>query len=234
MYKKVYFDTLPSTNTYLKENYQAYEDKTVIICNNQTSGHGRLNRQWEMEPGKNIAMSILLKLKIKDISRLSLLTSAAVFLSLKKYTNNLQIKWPNDILLNMKKVCGILLESIFREQLEALIIGIGINVNCNYFSDEITNKATSLKIELHKEFKLDNIIDDILMNFDSLYEKYLQDKHDYIKICRQYSSVIGKDVIINNKCVKVLNILDNGNLLIDNGKFHEELSFGEITLEKSY
>ncbi|HEY8444859.1 MAG TPA: biotin--[acetyl-CoA-carboxylase] ligase [Bacilli bacterium] len=234
MYKKVYFDTLPSTNTYLKDNYQAYDDKTVIICNNQTSGHGRLSRKWEMEPGKNIAMSILLKPKTKDISRLSLLTSAAVFLSLKEYTKNLQIKWPNDILLNKRKVCGILLESIFREQLEALIIGIGINVNSINFSNEIANKATSLKIELHKDIDIDIIIDDILINFDNLYEKYLQDKHEYLEICRKYSSVIGKDVIINNKNVKVLNILDNGNLLIDNGKFQEELNFGEITLEKSY
>jgi BirA family biotin operon repressor/biotin-[acetyl-CoA-carboxylase] ligase len=186
-----------------------------------------------MEVGKSIAFSILLK-PSQEIARLSLLTSAAVFLALQKYTNNLQIKWPNDILLNGKKVSGILLESIYNNKFEAVIVGIGVNVNNDIFSENIINKATSLKNELNREFSLDSIIDDILNNFMVLYKQYENNVHHYLDICRNNSSIIGKNVYLNGKKVKVLGILDNGNLYVDDGESKEEIAYGEVTLENNY
>src|SRR5690554_5559179 len=154
MFKKFYFDSLPSTNTYLKKNYHKYDDKDIIIANEQLQGRGRSKRNWDTESGKDIAMSILLKPKdIKSISLLSLLTSAAVYDVIKTYSLDVKIKWPNDILVNNKKISGILLESVYKLNFEAVIIGIGINVNSTNFPTEILNKATSLKRELSKDRK---------------------------------------------------------------------------------
>lgn len=232
MFRKIYYKNLPSTNTFLKENYDKYNHYTVIICHDQTSGRGRLDRKWEMEPGKNIAMSILLKPKqITEVAKLSHLASAAVFLALSKYSPHFQIKWPNDILLNGKKVSGILLESVYKEKFLAIIIGIGINVNTTIFSPQIKNKATSLKNELKQDFNLDLIIDDVLENFDFFYS---QNNNEYLDICRNNSSIIGKNVYLDGKNIYVIDLLNNGNLLIHDGNQEKEVAYGEITFEKNY
>lgn len=235
MIKKVYFEILPSTNTYLKENYHKYDDKTAIICHQQTNGHGRLGRNWDSERKNSITMSILLKPKTsKNIALLSLLTSAALFDVIKNYHNDTKIKWPNDILVNNKKISGILLESIYKNKFEAVIIGIGINVNNVYFPKSINHKATSLKKELNIQFDIEEIINQILFNFEKYYKDFLKDNNSYIDICRKHSAVIGKDILINGQKVKVIDILDNGNLLVYDGNKTIDFSYGEITLENSY
>jgi len=236
MFKKIYFDTLLSTNKYLKENYHKYSDHTVIICHNQTNGYGRFNRAWEMKTNDSIAMSILLKPNkaIEGVSRISLLTSAAIFKVISSFTDKVKLKWPNDVLVNGKKISGILLESIISNDLEALIIGIGVNVNNDNFSCEVTRKATSLKIETNETIDLEIIIDEILKWFDYYYKLFLEDKHSYIDLCRKNSSVIGDRYLINGRVITVLDILDNGNILVKDGNDNIEYSYGELTLEEIY
>lgn len=236
MYKKVYFDTLSSTNTYLKHNYKNYSDNTVLICKEQTGGHGRLGRSW-VSSTDNISLSLLLKpfIKINQIARLSLMTSAVIHEVINKYTDNVLIKWPNDILVNKKKVSGILLESIYSDKIEAIIIGVGINVNTTVFPDEIASKATSLKLETDKDYDLESIIDELITTFDRYYQKYLLDDLEFLNICRKYSSVINKMIRINDEEVFVLDILDNGSLLVKNEVgLVKEISYGEITLKDEY
>lgn len=236
MYKKIIFDTLPSSNAYLKQNYRQYEDKTVIICDKQTDGHGRLGRNWESS-SDNIALSILLKpqVPIASLSLISLMTSAAIFNVISKYVDNVKIKWPNDILIGKKKVCGILLESIISNKVEALIIGIGINVNGKNFSLEVSKKATSLVLENKKSYDKMILIDEVIAMFADFYQAYLNNDHTYLDICRKYSSIIGRNVKINDEDVYVFDIADNGNLKVR--KFDgaiDEVAYGEITLTNEY
>jgi|SRR5690554_237780 len=235
MFKKIYFDSLPSTNTYLKENYHKYDNKDVIIAGKQLQGRGRREKNWITEAGKDIAMSILLKPKVaENISLLSLLTSAAIFNVIKDYGLDAKIKWPNDILVNDKKISGILLESVYKLNFEAVIIGIGINVNSTNFPTEILNKATSLKRELSKDLDIDTVINKVLKSFASYYGQYEKGENDYIKVCRENSAVIGKEILINNHKVRVENILDNGNLLVNDGNKSFTYAYGEISLENIY
>lgn len=236
MFHKLYFDTLPSTNQFLKDCYQKYFDHTVIICNNQTSGRGRENRRWEAKINESLSMSILLKPDIppESAAKISLMTSAAVFKVISSIINNVSIKWPNDILVNDKKVCGILLESIMSNKVDALIIGIGININNKVFPKHLSQKATSLFLETHEVNEKEIIIDEILKWFEYYYDEFLKDNHSYIDICRKYSSVIGKNIIINGNNSYVLDILDNGNILVKQGNDNIEYSYGELTLEQMY
>ena len=236
MFHKIYFDALPSTNQFLKENHQRYFDHTVIICNNQTHGRGRENRRWEVEVNASLAMSILLKPDIppESAAKLSLMTSAAVFKVISSTISNVSIKWPNDILINGKKVCGILLESIMSNKVEALIIGIGININNKDFPKHISQKATSLFLETKEVYDKEIITDEILKWFEYYYVEFLKGNHSYIDICRKYSSVIGKNIIINGNNSYVLDILDNGNILVRQGNDSIEYSYGELTLEQMY
>jgi len=144
------------------------------------------------------------------------------------------IKWPNDVLINDKKVSGILLESVMSTKLEALIVGIGINVNNGIFPDNLNSKATSLKLETRDNYDMEILIDEILKWFDYYYNDFLKNHHSYLKICRKYSSVIGNSYLINGKSAYVLDILDNGNILVKHGNDNIEYSYGELTLEDSY
>ena len=130
-YKYLYFESISSTNTYLKENYNQLDEFTVAYTYHQTNGRGRLGRTWEGSKD-NIAFSILLKPKKQDIAILSLLTGLAVSNAIDTYIKTL-IKWPNDIIINDKKVCGILAESIISNQIDAYVVGIGININQTSF-----------------------------------------------------------------------------------------------------
>lgn len=205
--KYLYFDSLPSTNTYLKDNYSTLPTRTICVTYNQTMGKGRLGRSWETEEGKNIALSILIKeeLDISKIPLISLVVGVSLHKVLKEYLDNLSIKWPNDILVNNKKIVGILLEGITNNQDIALIIGIGINVNQSKFNDELN--ATSLFIETKKEFDLKEIETkvynqvlkelNLYLNNDNSYLNYL-DKHlyklhekiDFIHDNYEYSGII--------------------------------------------
>lgn len=236
MFHKIYFDTLSSTNQYIKDNYQNLYDHTVIICKNQTNGRGRENRRWEAEANASLAMSILLKPNIAPevAAKLSLMTSAAVYNVLSSIVKGVSIKWPNDILINNKKVCGILLESIMSNKVDALIVGIGININNNDFPSHISKKATSLFIETKEVFDMEIILDEVLKWFEYYYEEFLKNEHTYINVCRKNSSVIGKEYVINGINSYVLDILDNGNILVRQGNDTIEYSYGELTLEQYY
>lgn len=233
--KIINFKTLPSTNQYLKEHYQELEEFTVVKADNQTNGHGRMNRSWQVEPNTNLTFSILLKPKVdcSIIPLISLVAGASVFKTLDKYVQ-CTIKWPNDIMINDKKVTGILAEGVYSNTMEALIIGIGINVNQTTFNEEIKNKATSLKNELHKDLNIDTLLQEFCLNFEYLYNDYVNGNNTYITICKEHNYLKDKVVTYDNKEVKVLDISNNGNLKILENNQIKELFFGEVTLQNIY
>ena len=142
--KKIHFKTINSTNTYIKENYKDLPNFTCVSSAHQSQGHGRYNRNWESNNNENLMFSILIKNKklIEKFPSISLAIATCILKLLTSYKiKNISIKWPNDVYVNDKKICGILLEGIANE---CLIIGVGLNVNQTNFSKEIEDKTTSI------------------------------------------------------------------------------------------
>lgn len=236
-FKIIEFKKIDSTNDYLKNYFSNLDEGTVIVTKYQTKGRGRLTRSWLDSKNNNLTFSILLYPKIANpnLSKLTLMACASVFDVLSKKADNIKIKWPNDILIDNKKICGILTESIFEgNQLKCVIIGIGINVNSKKFPNEIAMRATSLYLATKNHFDLEELLQAILTNFSKHYQMFLEDKHSYIDVCRLNSPYIGTmvKVLINEelKEVKIIDILDNGNLLISDDNQLREIISGEITL----
>ena len=139
-YKTIDFDVIDSTNLYLKQNYQNEDNFTFVSALFQNKGKGRNVRKWQSTSGDNLLFSLLIKDKniLKNYQCLSMLTATAIFKVLKSLSiENVSIKWPNDVYVNDKKICGILLEGIsYDNELKAIVIGVGLNVNENSFNND--------------------------------------------------------------------------------------------------
>ena len=152
-----------STNTYLKNllKEKQVKDLSCIWALSQTQGRGQQGAKWISEPGKNLTFSILKK--FENLSSeyhflLNMEVSLAIFRALKKlYIPDLAVKWANDILSSKKKICGILIENtLYKEQISASIIGIGVNVNQVFFND-LPNVSSLQKIMGHP-FDLEEVL----------------------------------------------------------------------------
>lgn len=245
--KLIHFDTIDSTNMKAKELAALGEqDGAVIISEEQTAGRGRLGRHWISPKYKGIWMSIILRPEVNPMfaSRVTLIAAAAVHNATCQCGIKTLIKWPNDIVINNKKVCGILTEmSAELNKIHYLVIGIGINVNTDKseFPDELSSSATSLKIESSKTIDRKELVCNILNNFELLYDEFIKDNSikNSIDICRNNSVLLGKEVrIINgNKEIKAkaLDINNEGELLIerDDGSI-EALFSGEVSMRGLY
>lgn len=240
--KIYYYDTISSTNIVAKEMALLEDEGTIVVAECQSSGRGRLGRSWQSPKGKGIWMSIILKPKANPIhvAKVTLIGAAAVNLALKDIGINSYIKWPNDIVINGKKVCGILTEmSSELNMINYVIMGIGINVNLNKedFCKEISKVGTSLKIETEKKINRKKLLAKVLNRFEELYMPFVEkeDISQTIKICRENSALIGKEVRIicggEERVGKVLNISDDGKLVIkyESGEIENLLS-GEVSI----
>lgn len=234
MYKIINFETLPSTNLYLKQNYHIFDEYTVITTDNQTNGRGRINRVWNSNKD-DLTFSILLKPNIDSskIPLISLIIGAAINKIIDKYIKS-YIKWPNDILVNDKKLAGILVEGVFSKKIDAVIVGVGINVNTIEFLDNLIIKATSLKKELNIEIDKNELLTQIIEQFIYLYNEFLNGNDQYLDILKTNNYLKNKKVYINNNEVEVLDINNKGNLIIKENEEIKEIFFGEVTLEKIY
>lgn len=165
-----YFKKISSTNDYAKEN--KVDSGTVIIADAQTKGRGKDERVWHTGENLNIAMTLYIEpnCNIDKLEGLTVLIAEKIKEAIKElYNVNLTVKLPNDLLLNNKKVCGILTETVVeKEMVKKLIIGIGFNVNQTELDSEIKEIATSLRIEMGEEFKREEIIVSILNSLQSI------------------------------------------------------------------
>ncbi len=238
MRKYIYFDELTSTNDYIKENYQSLSNLDIVVAKHQTKGKGRLSRDWE-DGSNSILLSMLIKPK-KDllVSLTPLVASAAVYKFLKKYVDNIQIKWPNDILVNGKKIAGILVETKYLEKFEYVIIGIGININDESFNKTLKDKAISLYEVTGKKENILEMYEKISEILRKEYKLFLKEKSNYLEINRINSAIIGEEVFlkIDGKLekVKVLNIMDDGSILVNYNGQNKTFTSGEVTLNKNY
>jgi len=168
----LYYPSLTSTMEVAKqEARQGTAEGTVIIAGEQTAGRGRLKRAW-LTPTGNIAISIILYPSLSYLPSLIMLASLAVVHSIEAVTGlKSQVKWPNDVLLNGKKVCGILIESdVQGNRVNYTIIGIGIDVNLRLADfPEIQPIATSLSDELGREISRLRVVRHLLSEVERLY-----------------------------------------------------------------
>ncbi len=222
--KLLKFDCIDSTNTYGKANFDTLDDKTVIIANEQTKGRGRFNRVWVSKNCENIYLSLVLKPQnTKYITNLTQYMSVVSADVLKTYNVQPQIKWPNDVLVNNKKICGILSEGVIKNnQLSGIVLGIGINLNMDDKTlNSIDRPATSLNIETGKQINKEEFLKKLIDSFFENYNNAMQNgfeyfKNDYLK----YVDFLGKTVFIqqrdNDKKEQYIakNIDNQGNLVV--------------------
>lgn len=168
----IYYPRLTSTMEVAEqEAKRGAVEGTVIIADEQTAGKGRIKRTW-LSPRGNIALSIILYPGIVYLPSLIMLASLAVVYSIETVTGlKLRLKWPNDVLINGRKVCGILIESDVRgNRVDYAIIGIGINVNLRLADfPELSPIATSLADESGREVSLLDVIRRLLVEVERLY-----------------------------------------------------------------
>ena len=240
-----YHTTTGSTNTDAETlAFNGAPEGTIVIAENQTKGRGRMDRTWFSPEGMGIYLSIILRphIKLSDAPKLTI-TSAVVLADvlINKYNINVQIKWPNDILVNGKKLSGILTSlNIDVNSENFVIVGMGINVNTlpHSMPEDIKNIATSIIIETGEKISRVNLVRDILETFEKYYNLFLENKFDIIaEKWKIYSGLIGKhvkvDVINNTLSGEVIGIDDSGFLILKDKKgiFHEVVAGDIIKIE---
>lgn len=231
----IHFDIIDSTNTYLKNNYNSLDDYTFVSASLQTHGRGRNNRIWNSNQNENLLFSLLLKNKecIDMYKSISIITAYSIIEVLKDYQiNNLYLKWPNDVYVGDKKICGILLESVSKNDIECLIVGVGLNVNQSNFEGEYIIDPTSMKKIINIDIDIDllkkRIYERILFNIDKILKG-----HDFYKDFIKYDYLKDREVYmeLNNqkKKVKVIGINPNYSLRILIDEEYTDVEAGEVS-----
>ncbi|MDO4313459.1 MAG: biotin--[acetyl-CoA-carboxylase] ligase [Eubacteriales bacterium] len=175
----LYFPEIDSTNTYAKRLGDGGADHgTLVVSDKQTAGKGRRGRAWESPSGSSIYMSILLRPEItpNQAPMLTLVMAQSVAQAIRKITGEeAMIKWPNDIVLNKKKICGMLTEmSTEIAWINYVVIGVGINVNTESFPEELNKKATSLYLESGRKIQRSQLIAESMRQFEHYYELFIE------------------------------------------------------------
>ena len=233
-----YFESIDSTNIYANTIANQAPEGAVVVSEKQTQGKGRSGKIWVSDYDQGIYFSTILKPSI-PISRASFLTQvagAALATSLEKLGVACQIKWPNDLVLNGRKIAGILTE--MRAEIESIsyiVVGIGVNIGPKTFEESITTVATSLANEGYQIRDLD-LLRTFFIDFEDLYEDFK--KRDYTRILgilKDKSAVLGKEIYLirDGQKDKVFaeNIDEYGNLIVRNKLgFLEEVFTGEISI----
>lgn len=237
----IHFDEIDSTNIKAKELAQKnIEDGSIIIAEKQTLGTGRFNRKW-VSPNGGLWFTLVLKPTIPptEAPKITQIAASAIYKTLNEFDINVAIKWPNDILLNNKKLCGILAEmKCDMDSVHYLVLGIGMNININEadFDESIKSTATSLKVEFNREFKRSEILSNFLNHFEQLYNNFIGnlDLTETIAICRNHSNIFGRKARLitynNEEIVTCVSLSDTGNLIVKDSLGNEkEVLAGEIS-----
>lgn len=242
----LYFDTIDSTNTKAQELAEkGYPSGTLVVADKQESGKGRRGRSWVSPSGTGIFMTLMIKPDINpnNASMLTLVAALAVAKAITSVTGEeAMIKWPNDIVVNGKKVCGILTEMNAQfDYINHIVVGIGINVHNESFPEEISQMASSLMIEAGgKRFHRAQIIAETMSYFEQYYDTFLKTQ-DLSALVREYDKLL----VNRNKSVRVLDpkepfdgkamgITPKGELIVDTWESRKLVSSGEVSVRGIY
>lgn len=242
----LYFDTIDSTNIKAQELVEkGYPSGTLVVADKQESGKGRRGRSWVSPSGTGIFMTLMIKPDINpnNASMLTLVAALAVAKAITSVTGEeALIKWPNDIVVNGKKVCGILTEMNAQfDYINHIVVGIGINVHNESFPEEISQMASSLMIEAGgKRFHRAQIIAETMSYFEQYYDTFLKTQ-DLSALVREYDELL----VNRNKSVRVLDpkepfdgkamgITPKGELIVDTWESRKLVSSGEVSVRGIY
>ena len=182
-----------STNLWIKRlAKEGAPEGTLALAEFQSAGRGRLGRSWEVPEGTSVMMSILLRPKFEPqyAPMLTLVMGMAVAKAVKKLGFDVSIKWPNDVVVSHKKICGILTEMGVRDgKIDYAVIGVGINVNIREFPEEMADKATSLYLESGREFDRSQIPGLVMEAFEEYYEIFAA-TCDLSALQEEYESIL--------------------------------------------
>lgn len=175
-----YFRSIPTTQTIAHQWAKAgAKEGSIVIAEEQTAGKGRLGKQWLSPSYQGIWMSLILRppILVHEASQITMLTSLAINRAIWMYTRlPIQIKWPNDLLINGKKVCGILTEMRGKQhRIDYVVVGVGINVNLSSDLSGISKPITSLATEWGKSIERAALLGTILDVWEQWYEVYREE-----------------------------------------------------------
>ena len=240
-----YFPVLNSTNTKAKQlAEEGYPSGTLVVAEQQDAGRGRRGREWASPRGVGIFMTLMLKPDIlpNNASMLTLVAALAVAAAIRKCTGRpAGIKWPNDIVMNGKKVCGILTEmSAQIDYVNHVVVGIGINVHNESFPEDIAQIATSLYLETGARYQRAELIEEIWEQFERYYAVFLQTQ-DLSGLVKEYEA----HLVNMHQSVRVIDpkesfegramgITPRGELMVDTWESRRLVSAGEVSVRGIY
>lgn len=233
------FKKLPSTNKWALEQINELDDKTIIIADTQTSGHGRFQRSWESNNPENLYLTFVLKPeKTNNIANLTQYLSLVLAEILKStYKIDARIKWPNDVRINKAKIAGILCESTIKKGKTALALGIGVNLNMSEEElSQINQKACSLNILTGQKIDKNEFANILCSEFFKNYDEFLQNGFPSIKKrYEKYAEFLNKTILLSNgkekEELKALKLTDTGSLIVlDKKGFEKEILSGDVEL----
>ena len=239
----LFLPEIDSTNNLAKKHSKNNaQEGLVIIAESQTGGRGRMGRSWHSPPETGIYLSILLKpnLKPDHLSFITLLAGVSAISTINEISHQrANLKWPNDILINDKKVCGLLCEMTQEKGSSfSVVIGIGINVNQlpEQFPKDLKKTATSLRIVNGSPINRLTVIQSLLTTLDREYRFFLAEGgHSVIKKWKLNTDLFGKKVSVKRGSVIItgtaMNLDELGRLVLRRDNGHAEvIDSGEVTL----
>lgn len=235
MVSKYYFEELSSTNDYARQNLQQISKPCIISTQTQTGGKGRLDRSWSSPPGNIYATFVACpNLTMEVLTTIPLMVALAVCDGISEFRT--QIKWPNDVFISNKKVCGILCESVLSNRdIDALIMGFGVNIEeCPEGTSATSLKKESSKIE-SADVYLDRIVDALCKRLSTLEKLGFEGmRAEYISKC----ILMGKVVMafIGNEEVEgiCIDISPSGALVLRTSTGEREVCYGDVTQKLRY
>ncbi len=238
-------DSTESTNTYainLIKEVQVAEG-TIVLTHTQTKGRGQVGNTWQAESGKNLTFSLVLHPNFLAIDKqfyLSKITSLAVFAMLTDFLDtslyDIKIKWPNDIMVNNKKIAGVLIENILRGTfLQSSIIGVGININQQNFNN-VEKSAVSIGMFFQQDLDLKQILHSFCKHFETLYLSLKQNNlpkinFHYLEQLYKFNEWADYKTLTNSFKAKIIKVEENGLLhLVDEQNNILKFNFKEVQL----
>ena len=235
---------MDSTNLWIKRlAKEGAPEGTLALAEYQSAGRGRLGRSWEVPEGTSVMMSILLRPKFEPqfAPMLTLVMGMAVAKAVKDLGFDVSIKWPNDVVVSHKKICGILTEmGVLDGKIDYAVIGVGINVNIREFPEKMADKATSLYLEGGREFDRSQVPGLVMEAFEKYYEEFIK-TCDLSGLKEEYESILAN----YDQPVRVLakepyegiarGITNGGELLVEKQDGTVvEVSAGEVSVRGLY
>ncbi len=236
-----FYPVTDSTNRRARvESENNAPDGSLFIAEEQTAGRGRLGKMWIAPPKTGVWMTLLLRPSVQpeDITQITLLAGLAVCRAIENVTGlPAQIKWPNDVVIRGKKVCGILTEmSAEAERIECLICGMGINVNTESFPEEISSAATSLFLESGAKQPRARLAAEVMNCFEKYYVPFLADgvTDNFLEEYKSCCVTLGRDIRAIQRGGVLIgtaeDITDKGELLVRSKGEIVVLSSGEVSV----